>query len=126
MAVAIGLVALLRLLSCLAFVAGAVSPSLVVALPKATHALDHAEIVIGILPVGFRQDAIARCGSLACKCLVLVEYLVGISTHPYIGSAAVEDLVAVRRTVGIVMLLVMVSATTAATIAAAARPLPIV
>ena len=32
----------------------------VVALTEAAHRLDHAEIVVGVLPVGFGQDAIAR------------------------------------------------------------------
>jgi hypothetical protein len=53
----------------------------------------------------------------------------GIAAHTDVGPAAVKDLVPVRRTIGIVMWFVMVSATTttaAATIATAARPLTIV
>ncbi|HEX9556556.1 MAG TPA: hypothetical protein VF991_08680 [Reyranella sp.] len=52
-----------------------------------------------------------------------------VAAHPDIGPAAVEDLVAIGRTVGIVMLwFVMVAAATAAatTIATAARSLTIV
>src|SRR5262245_7453125 len=116
---------ILPLLSRLAFLAG-FAPTLVVALAEATHALDHAEIVVGILPVGFRHDAIAGRSRLSRQRLVLVKDLVGVATDPHVGPAAVEDLVAVRRTVGIVMLLVMMAATTAATIATAARPLTIV
>jgi hypothetical protein len=54
---------------------------------------------------------------------------VGVAAHAHIGTAAVEDLVPVGRTVRIVtvMLLVMaVAAATAATIATATRPLTIV
>jgi hypothetical protein len=51
----------------------------------------------------------------------------GVAADPDIGSAAVEDLVTIWRAVGVVMLLVMMTAATAAaTIATAARPLTIV
>src|SRR5580693_2811546 len=112
----------------LAFFA-AVAPTPVVALAEAAHRLDHAEIVIGVLPVGLRQDAVARRRRLAGQRLVLVEHLVGVAADPDVGSAAVEELVAIGRTIGIVMLrLVVVAAATAAaaTIATAARSLTIV
>jgi hypothetical protein len=114
----------------LAFFA-AVAPTLVVALAEAAHRLDHAEIVIGVLPVGLRQDAVTRRRRLAGQRLVLVEHLVGVAADPDVGSAAVEELVAIGRTIGIVMLrLVVVAAATAtaaaATIATAARSLTIV
>ena len=117
----------LRLL--LAFLA-AIAPTLVVALDEAAHGLDHAEIVVGVLPVGLGQDAVARGRRLAGQRLVLVEHLVGVAAHPDVGSAAVENLVSIGRTIGIVIVLLLVmvvaAATAAATIATAARPLTIV
>src|SRR5204862_2353655 len=62
------LLALLRR-SGLAFFA-AVAPALIIALAEATHGLDHAEVMVGILPVGFRQDSVARRGGLAGQRLV--------------------------------------------------------
>ena len=130
MTVAVGLrraAGLALLLAGLAFLA-AFAPTLVVALHEAAHGLDHAKVVIGILPIGLGQDAVTRGRSLACQGLVLVEDLVRVAADPDVGAAAVEYLVTIRRTVRIVMLLlVMVAATTAAaTIATAARPLTIV
>jgi hypothetical protein len=128
-AVAIGLKRLPRLTLLLlrrTVFACSLAPTLIVALTEATHALDHAEIVIGILPIGFRQDAVARSRRLARQCLVFVEHLMGIAAHADVGTAAIEDLVAIGRAVGVVMLLVVVAAATATPIATAARPLPIV
>ena len=91
--------------------------------------LDHAVVVVGVLPVGLGHDAVARCRRFAGQRLILVEHLMGVAAHPDVGSAAVEDLVPIGRTVGIVMvLLVMMAAATAAaaTIATATRPLTIV
>jgi hypothetical protein len=53
---------------------------------------------------------------------------VGVAADPDVGPAAVEELVAIGRTIGIVMLrlVVMAAATAAATIATAARSLTIV
>jgi uncharacterized protein (DUF697 family) len=55
---------------------------------------------------------------------------VGVAADPDVGSAAVEELVAIGRTIGIVMLRLVVvaaaTATAAATIATAARSLTIV
>jgi hypothetical protein len=122
----IRLASLTLLLRRLAFFA-AVAPALVVALPEAAGGLDHAEIVVGVLPIGLRHDAIARGRCLAGQRLVLVEYLMGIAPHADVGPAGVKDLVSIRRTVGVVMLFVMMAAgTAAATIATAARPLTIV
>src|SRR5215813_9139207 len=129
-AVAVGLIGLAwlarLLLRGLTLLAGTVAPTLVVALAEAAHALDHAEVVIGILPIRLRQDAVARSRRLARQCLVFVEHLMGIAAHADVGTAAIEYLVAIGRPVGIVMLLVMVAAATAAPTATAARPLPIV
>ena len=61
---AAGLTLLLRV-SLTVLAARAVAPPLVVALAEATHRLDHAEIVIGILPVRLRHDPIARRRRLA-------------------------------------------------------------
>src|SRR6266851_5264967 len=132
-AVAVGLLrvgrlaALLRRIALLAFLA--LAPTLVVARDEAAHGLDQAKIMIGVLPVGFRHDAVARGGRFTRQRLVLVEHLVGVAAHPDVRPARVENLVSIGRTVGIVivMLLVMVAAATAAaTIATAARPLTIV
>jgi len=112
--------ALLRLLlrQRLAVLANAVAPALIVALDQATHRLDQAIIVVGILPIGFRLDAIAGSGGLACQCLILVEDLMGITPHPDIGPAAIENLVSIGRTIRIVrMMLLVVLVTTAATAA---------
>ena len=112
----------------LAFFA-AIAPTLVVALAEAAHRLDHAEIVVGVLPVGLRQDSITRRRRLASQRLIFIEHLVGVAADPDVGPAAVEELVSIGRAIGIVMLrLVMVAAaaTAAATIATAARPLTIV
>ena len=100
----------------------------VVARHEAAHRLDHAEIVVGVLVIGFGQDAIAGGGRLAGQRLVLVEDLVGIAADPDVGAAAIENLVSIGGAIGAVMLrLVMVSTvTTAATTATAARPLTIV
>jgi len=132
-AVAVGLLrvgrlaALLLRIALLAFLA--LAPTLVVARHQAAHGLDQAKIMVGVLPVGFRHDAVARGRRFTCQGLVLVEHLVGVAAHPDIRPAAIENLVSIGRTVGIVivMLLVMVvTATAAATIATAARPLTIV
>ena len=129
--------ALLRLAGLLPLRAGlpwllavlAAFPALV-ARHEATHGLDHAEIVVGVLVIGFGQDAVAGRGGLASQRLVFVEDLVGITADPDVGAAAIENLVSIGRAVRIVMLgLVMVvvtTAATAATTATAARPLTIV
>jgi hypothetical protein len=101
---------------------------------EAALGLDHAEIVVRILPVGFGLDPVAGCGRLACQRLVLVEDLVRIAPDPHVGTTAVEDLISIGRAIGIVrvMLLVMNVATATSTTAAAAtttaapRPLTIV
>ncbi len=130
-AIAIGLrltatrLALRLLLARLTFLA-TLAPTLVVALDEAAHGLDHSEIVVGVLPIGLGQDPVTRGCCLACQCLVLVEDLVRVAADPHIGAAAVEYLVSIGRAVGIVMLLVMMTATAAATTATAARPLTIV
>jgi hypothetical protein len=115
----------------LTVLAGAITPALIAAAgDKAAHGLDHAEIVVGILPVGLGRDPIARGGRLARQRLVFVEDLVGVAAHAHIGTAAVEDLVSIGRAVRIVIVLLLVlivaAATTASTTAAATRPLPIV
>lgn len=126
-------VRLALLWSLLAVALGAVAPTLIVAVDKAAHGLDHAVVVIRVLPVGLRHDAVAGGSRLACQRLVLVEDLMGIAAHPDVRTAAVEYLVPIGRAVRImataVMLLVMLmaaAAATAATTAAATRPLPIV
>lgn len=125
--------ALLRIALLLAVLAGAVAPALIAAARhEAAHGLDHAEIMVGILPVSFGGDPIARGRRFTRQRLVLVENLMGIATHSHIRPAAIENLVSIRRTVRIVVvvLLVLIVATAAtcaaATIAAATRPLPIV
>jgi hypothetical protein len=110
-------------------VLAAIAPTLVVALDEATHRLDDAEVVVGVLPVRLRHDPVSRRRRFARQRLVLVEDLMRVAANPHVRSAAVEDLVTIGRTVGIVMLLVVVATAAtaaAATIAAAARPLPIV
>jgi hypothetical protein len=124
------LAGLLALLVGLAFLA-VFAPTEVVALDEAALGLDHPIIVIGILPVGLGQNAIAGGRRLAGQRLILVEHLVRVTANPDVGTAAIENLVSIGRTVGIVILgLVMVgiptAATAAATIATAARPLTIV
>ena len=106
------------------------APTEVVALNEPAHRLDHPIVVIGILPIGLGQDAIARGRRFAGQCLVFVEDLMRVAAHPDVGTAAVEDLVSIGWAVRIVMLLVVVltttASTTAATIATAARSLTIV
>ncbi|KAF0105800.1 MAG: hypothetical protein FD144_4 [Rhodospirillaceae bacterium] len=118
-----------RLAGLLAFLA-AFTPTEVVALDEAALGLDHPVIVIGILPIGFSQDAIAGGRCLTGERLVLVENLMRIAPNPDVGAAAIENLVSIGRAIGVVMLrLVMVAvatAATAATTATAARPLTIV
>lgn len=126
--------ALLRL----AAVFRALAPALVVAISEATadsHGLDHAEIVLRILPIRLGQDAVARSRRLTGQRLVLVEDLMRVAAYPDVGTTAVEKLVAVGRTVRIVVMLgLAVVRTTAATATAAptaavttaARSLPIV
>lgn len=121
-----GLLALLAGLTLLLAILAAF-PALV-ALHEAAHGLDHAVIMIGVLVIGFGENAIAGRGRLAGQRLVLVEDLVRIATNPDVGAAAVENLVSIGRAVGIVVLgLVMVGVATAATATAtAAGPLTIV
>lgn len=121
-----GLLALLAGLTLLLAIFAAF-PALV-ALHEAAHGLDHAVIMIGVLVIGFGENAIAGRGRLAGQRLVLVEDLVRIATNPDVGAAAVENLVSIGRAVGIVVLgLVMVGVATAATATAtAAGPLTIV
>jgi hypothetical protein len=125
-ALRLAILALLRVVALAAFVA----PALVVALAEAAHGLDHAEIMFGILPIGLRQDPVARGRSLAGQRLILVEHLVGVAAHPYVGATAIEKLVSIGLAIGVVgvlLLVVLPTATTAATVAtAAAGPLPIV
>ncbi len=124
------LAGLLALLIGLAFLA-VFAPTEVVALDEAALGLDHPVVVIGILPVGLGQNAIAGGRRLAGQRLIFVEHLVRVTANPDVGAAAIENLVSIGRTVGVVILgLVMVgiptAATAAATIATAARPLTIV
>jgi len=133
-AILLRLAAGLALLSWLAWLLAFLAifaPTKVVALNEAALGLDHPVIVIGILPIGFGQDAVAGGRRLAGQRLVLVENLVRIAPNPYVGATAVENLVSIGRAIGVVMLgLVMVgvstAAATAATTATAARPLTIV
>src|SRR5262249_51204092 len=107
----------------------AVAPTLVVALHEAAHALDHAEVMVGVLPVGLRHDAVARSGRFPGQRLVLVEHLMGVTAHPHVRTARVENLVSIGRTIGIVLVMLLgvgPAAPAAATIATAARPLTIV
>src|SRR6202008_4185875 len=83
------------LLGSLAFLAAALAPTLVVALAEAADGLDHAEVVVGVLPVGLGHDAVARGCCLARQRLVLVEDLMGIAPHAYVGAALGTDLVSV-------------------------------
>jgi hypothetical protein len=115
----------------LTVLAGAIAPALIAAARnEAAHGLDHAEVMVGILPVGLGRDPIARGSRLARQRLVLVEDLVGVAAHAHVGTAAVEDLVSIWRAVRIVIVLLLVlivaAATAASTTAAATRPLPIV
>lgn len=121
---------LLALLVRLAFLA-VFAPTEVVALDEAALGLDHPIIVIGILPVGLGQNAIARGRRLAGQRLIFVEHLMRVAANPDVGTAAIENLVSIGRTVrivilGLVMVVVSTAATAAATIATAARPLTIV
>ena len=107
------------------------APTEVVALDEAALGLDHPVIVIGILPVGLGQNAITGGRRLSGQRLIFVENLVRVAANPDVGAAAIENLIPISRTVGIVILgLVMVvvstAATAAATTATAARPLTIV
>jgi len=115
----------------LAVVAGALAPALIAAAwDEAAHGLDHAEVVISILPVGFGRDPVARGSRFPRQRLVFVEDLVGVAAHPHIGTAAIENLVSIGRAVRIVVVLLLVlivaTATAASATAAATRPLPIV
>jgi hypothetical protein len=110
---------------------GAVAPALIAAARnKPAHCLDHAEIMVGVLPVGLGRNPIARGGGFACKRLVLVEDLVCIAAHTHIRTTAIENLVSIGRAVRIVSMLLLVlivaTATAASATAAATRPLPIV
>ncbi len=122
------LAGLLTRLSLLLAVLAPLAP--VVALDEASHGLDHTVIMVGVLVVGFGQDAIAGRGRFTGQRLIFVEDLVGITADPNVGTAAIENLVSIGGAVGAVMLgLVMVSVATtaaAATTATAARPLTIV
>jgi hypothetical protein len=109
----------------------AVAPALVAAArDEPAHGLDHAEVVVSVLPVGLSRDPVARGGRFARQCLVLVEDLVGIAAHAHIGTAAIENLISIGRAVRIVtvllLMLIVATATAASTTAAATRPLPIV
>lgn len=126
-AIAVGLllVWILTLLLRIALLAFLTALAPVVALDEAAHALDHAEVMIGVLIVGFGGDPIARGGRFARQRLILVEHLMGVATHPDVRTAAIENLVSIGRAVrvvSVVLFLVMAAATTAA----AARPLTIV
>ena len=121
------LLALLLRLLLLAFGAFTFAP--VVALDEAAHRLDHAIIVIGILPIGLGLDAIAGRSRLTRERLIFVEDLMGIAPHPDVRPAAVEDLVSIGRTIRVVrmmLLMVLMTAATTTTTAAPAGPLPIV
>ena len=125
-----GLALLLSRLIGLAFFA-IFAPTEVVALDEAALGLDHPIIVIGILPVGLGQNAIAGGRRLSGQRLILVENLVRVAANPDVGATAIENLISIGRTVrivilGLVMVVVSTAATAAATIATAARPLTIV
>ena len=121
------LAGLLTLLPRLLAVFATLAP--VVARNEAAHGLDHAEVMVGVLEIGFGEDAIAGGGRFAGQRLVLVEDLVGIAADPDVGTAAIENLVSIGSATGAVMLglvMVIVATATAATTATAARPLTIV
>ena len=127
---AAGLALLLSRLIGLAFFA-IFAPTEVVALDEAALGLDHPIIVIGILPVGLGQNAIAGGRRLSGQRLIFVENLVRVAANPDVGATAIENLISISRTVrivilGLVMVVVSTAATAAATIATAARPLTIV
>ncbi len=85
--------------------------------------------MVGVLVIGFGQDAIAGRGGLASQRLILVENLMGVAADPDVGATAIENLVSIGRAIRIVMLglvMMVVATATAATTATAARPLTIV
>ena len=86
--------------------------------------------MVSVLPISLGLDAIPRSLCLPGKGLILVEHLVRIAADPNVGPAAVEHLVSIGRSVGIVVMLfvvdVVATATASATIATAARSLTIV
>jgi hypothetical protein len=127
-----GLALLLRIAGLLLLAFLAIAPTQVVAMGEATHGLDDAVVVVGVLPVGLGHDAVARGSRLAGQRLVFVEHLVGVAADTHVRPAAIEDLVPIGRAVRIVvtaavlLLVMLVTTATAAAIAAATRPLPIV
>ena len=95
---------------------------------EAALALDHAEIVIGVLVIGLGLDAVAHGCGLAGQRLVLVVDLMRVAAHTDVRTAAVENLIPVWRPVRIVvvLLLVLIVIAAAAAVTAAARTLTIV
>lgn len=95
---------------------------------EAALALDHAEIVIGVLVIGLGLDAVAHGCGLAGQRLVLIVDLMRVAAHTDVRTAAVKNLIPVWRPVRIVivLLLVLIVIAAAAAVTAAARTLTIV
>jgi hypothetical protein len=81
---------------------------------ETAHGVDHAQVMLGVLIVGFSRNPITHRRCFARQDLVLFEYLVRVAPHPNFGPAAVEGLITLRLVVR------FATATTATTAVAAA------
>lgn len=61
------------------------------------HRIQNAEIMLGMLKIGFCQDTIARARSITTKLEIFLEKLLGGAAHPHVRAIAIEDMVAIQR-----------------------------
>ena len=77
------------------------------------HGIDHAQVMFGMLIIGFSRNPIAHGRRFARQDLIFFKNLVRVATYPNFGSAAVEGLISLRLVIG------LAAATTTTAVAAA-------
>jgi hypothetical protein len=100
----------------------AIAP-LVLRAVEAAHGIDHAQVMFGVLIIGFSRNPITHRRCFARKDLVLLEDLVRVAPHPNLRTTAIEGLITLRL---VVRFTTATAATTTAVAAALAATLIIV
>jgi hypothetical protein len=83
------------------------------------HRVDDAEVVFGVLEVGFGHHAVAGAGGVAAQLEVFLEEMLGSAADAQVWAAAVEDVVAVERDVSAAAVVADLASAAAAASAAA-------
>ena len=61
------------------------------------HQVQHTKVMLGVLKIAFRHDAIAAARGIAAKLQVFFKQLLGGAANPNVRSVAVEDVVPIHR-----------------------------